>query len=541
MSDINKKLDDVQRLFQQGDLDLALKKISKLVKNNKNNVLVHNYRGIVLVGLKKHREALLSFQKVVDLNPDFADAYSNMGMAYQQLSNFTHAIKSYKKAIDINGDALHYRLNLASIYLENDKIHLAIHELSNLLEINSNVEHAHQLIAEAYIRQSNLPLAIEHHQKAWNINPVNPLNEYLLGVDFVWSGKPKEAEKHLEEAIKINPEYCEAIHALVRIRKYLLDDPFAVRILSLSKSESLGTKDQCFIQFSLSKIYDDVSEYELAFHHLEKANNLMRGQHPFNFNQMNKLFSQITQMYEKNSIPPLAINNDVPSPIFIIGMPRSGSSLIEQIITGSPKVFGAGEISTLHENFLKMDFTGSNLSDQVRLIQKIYEERVTHLTDKPYVVDKLLLNFYWVGFIKRAFPGCKIIHVQRNPVDVCFSAYQNLFVEGALSFTYDQEDIITFYQKYEEMMAYWSQSLGDNIFQVCYEDLVSNPAAEAKKIFNFIGIQYEDHFIEIDRNIRSVQTASDIQLRKPINKNSIARWKKYEPYISPILKAFPSN
>ena len=90
-------------------------------------------------------------------------------------------------------------------------------------------------------------------------------------------------------------------------------------------------------------------------------------------------------------------------------------------------------------------------------------------------------------------------------------------------------------------MAYWSQSLGDNIFQVCYEDLVSNPAAEAKKIFNFIGIQYEDHFIEIDRNIRSVQTASDIQLRKPINKNSIARWKKYEPYISPILKAFPSN
>ena len=121
---------------------------------------------------------------------------------------------------------------------------------------------------------------------------------------------------------------------------------------------------------------------------------------------------------------------------------------------------------------------------------------------------------------------------------MCFSGYQNLFVEGALSFTYDQEDIVRFYQKYEEMMSYWSNKLQDNILQVSYEELVNNPTVESKKIFNFIGIKYEEHFIEIDKNHRPVQTASDTQLRTTINKNSIARWKKYEPFIAPILEAF---
>ncbi len=541
MSDIAKKLDQIQELFQKGSLHLALKKITKLVKNNKYNFLAHNYRGIVLVGLHQTREALVSFKKAIDLNPDFADAYSNMGMAYQQSSNVTQAIKCYQKAIDINGDAPHYRLNLASIYLENDKNHLAIHALTELLERNSSVEHAHQLIAEAYIRQSNLPLAIEHHQKAWNINPVNPMNEYLLGVDFLWSGKMSQAEKHLAEAEKINPQYCEAIHGLVRIKKYLQDDPFVFNLLSLLKNKSLSTKDQIFIHFSLSKIYDDGSDYQRAFDHLAKGNTLMKGQYPFDFKKMDKLFDQITHSYENNSIPPLAINEGIACPIFIIGMPRSGSSLIEQIITGSSLVFGAGEINTLHENFSKIDFTSENLFEQMQLIKKIYEERITHLTDKPYVTDKLLLNFYWLGFIKKIFPACKVIHIQRNPIDVCFSGYQNLFVEGALSFTYDQEDIVRFYQKYEEMMSYWSNKLQDNILQVSYEELVNNPTVESKKIFNFIGIKYEEHFIEIDKNHRPVQTASDTQLRTTINKNSIARWKKYEPFIAPILEAFPGD
>ena len=542
MIDVDKRLDEVQKLFQENNFTSALKKITKLARTNKHNYHVHNYHGIVLVGLGKYHEAILSLQKSIGINPSFAEAFSNMGMAYQHLSNFPKAIHSYMRAIQLDSNALHYRLNLASIYLELDRIHLAIDTLKGLIELNDQVEHAHQLIAEAYIRQTNIDLAIVHHQKALAINPFNALNEFLLGVDFTWAGDLKLAEIHFNKAIGLNPHYCEAFHALGRIKKFSLDDPVVATFQILNNKNHLPSKDRAFVSFAFSKIYDELEIFDQAFEYLIMGNELMRADNPFDHNKLLKLFEEIKRAYNEIEMPKqLATDSQGPCPIFVIGMPRSGSSLIEQIITGSPLIFGGGELTTLHKKFTEVRFNRDDAAKQIVAIKGLYEESLSNLTSKHYVVDKLLLNFYWVGFIKKIFPHCKIIHVKRNPIDICFSIYQNLFVAGSLPFSYNQMDIVNFYHAYEDMMTYWSNLLQDNILHVRYEDLVENPEIETKKLFDYIGIDYKKDYTLIYKNTRPVRTASDVQLRSGINRSAINRWKNYAPYIADIIKSFPNN
>jgi tetratricopeptide (TPR) repeat protein len=545
MKNIDKELNEIQKLFSESSYQLALRKINRLIKDNKENYIVYNYRGIILVALKKSSEAIKDFQKTLELNSDFVEAIGNMGMAYHEMKYIEKAIENYKRAYELSG-LVTFEINLGNLYLEIRKNKKAISHFNNSLKKENRNEYLHQLLAEAYIRELKHELAIQHHKIAISINPSNPKNYFLLGCDYIWSGNKKEAITNLILALNLDHNYYEAYYALSRVHNIKISDNLTKNILELDKRHSLSNKNKAFLNFSLAKIYDDHNDLINFSSYITKANLFMKKESKFNHSRTREFLEKIKYKFSNKlrlSNFSCEVNEKI-TPIFILGMPRSGSSLVEQILSNNELIFGAGELNSIHDSLsesINIKTSDNKYSSILEIIANDYYDRLNHITDKKYVIDKLPLNFYWIGYIMKMFPHAKIIHTSRNPIAISYSLYRTLFAEGILDFSYDQDDIIKYYKLYEDMMLYWRGLYKKEIFEVDYELLVSNPEQEVKKIFSYLGLNFNKIFLEIGNNKRSVTTASDLQIRNKINSNGVDSWKKYSSIIEKFTDEFNSS
>jgi len=545
MKNIDEELTEVQKLFSEGSYQLALRKINKLIKNNKQNYIVYNYRGIILVALKKSSDAIKDFQKTLELNSDFTEAIGNIGMAYHEMNYLDKAIEYYEKAYKLSG-LVQFKINLGSLYLQIRKNKKAIDHFNSSLKKDNRNEYLHQLIAEAYIRDVKYNLAIEHHKIAVSINPSNPKNYFLLGSDYIWSGDKELAVKNLIMALNLDHNYYEAYYALSRVQNIKITDNLGKNILELNTITPLSNRNKAFLNFTLAKIYDDQNDLINFNNHITKANLCMKNESKFNYSKVREFLGKIKYKYSKKlekSNFSCEVNDKI-TPIFILGMPRSGSSLVEQILSNNELIFGAGELSSIHESMSEAINIKASDKEYTSILENIaqdYYDRLSHITDKNYVIDKLPLNFYWVGYIMKMFPHAKIIHTSRNPIAICYSLYKTLFAEGILEFSYDQDDIIKYYQLYKDMMVYWGGLYKQEIFELDYESLINNPEQETKKIFNYLGLEFNKSYLEIGNNTRSVTTASDLQIRNKINSKGVNSWKNYSSIIEKFTNEFNSN
>jgi hypothetical protein len=225
-------------------------------------------------------------------------------------------------------------------------------------------------------------------------------------------------------------------------------------------------------------------------------------------------------------------------------MPRSGTTLLEQIVSNDHLIFGAGEISTLHTLFFDL-FSQSpekiDLFKELDHIKNRYLNHISAMTDRKIVTDKLPLNFLWLGYIKYIFPDAKFIHISRDPIATSFSIYKTLFSDGALEFTYDEDDIINFYRFYQDTMKFWNGFIKNDILNIGYEDLVNNPKDQTQLIFSYLNLKFDDSVLDIENNKRSVLTASDLQVRNPIYKGSSESWVPYKKYIEKFINEFKES
>ena len=543
---INKDLEGVQKLFFEKKIDLSMIKINKVIKKNKNNYLPYNYRGIILLELKNYRDAISDFKKTLLLNPNFTDAYCNLGIGYKSLGNYEKAIESYKLAYKLNNNFLEAKLNLGGLYYELGKYREAIAEYKDVLDKNKNIEHAHQLIADALIKEIKHDVAIDHHIKAISINPKNPINFFLVGADYIYTGDKNLAAENFKKALILDPKHCAAYYGLSKVQKISLSDPVVQQIKKLLIDKTVLSSDKVYLNFTMAKIHESNDDDEQFFEYLALGNKLKNQESKFNLgktkNQMTITKNIFKNIIFKNRKFIEQFKEEIEiCPIFIVGMPRSGTSLIEQILSNNDIVFGAGELDTIHEFLLKSvssETSEIQLIDALDLLKKNYLERLKYITDKKIIIDKLPLNFYWIGFIKTIFPNAKIIHIKRDSIAINFSIYKTLFEEGAIEFSYDEDDIINFYKFYEELMQFWNDIYSDEILNINYDLLVNNPATEAKKIFKFTNVDFNSNYLKIENNSRAVTTASDLQIRNKIYKGSSENWKKYKKYLKKFIDAF---
>ena len=542
---IESELDEVQFLFQHKQIDLCISKINKIIKNHKKEFLPYNYRGIIFLSLYRYPEALIDFNKAISLNPKFAQGYNNIALAYRSLNRKDHALSAYKKSLSLNPESIEARINIGILYTELYLYLEAIESFNYVLKKIPDHEHTHQLIADAYLKIFKYEHALQHHVSANKINPSNPLNYFLIGSHYLWTGEREKSSQYFRKSLEINPKYCQAYYGLSRVENLNLDDPLFTQAMNLLKNENLPDDEKVFLHFFIAKIYENNSNSELFFKHLNQGCFIQKELSQYNFDSTRNLQQNIENIYEKYS---LAIKETINrfsnikseiTPIFIVGMPRSGTSLVEQILSGHSMVFGAGELGIINDEMEKIFLPDLKQDEFIKSIIKLrgnYINFLSVISNKAYVTDKLPLNFHWLGFIKLIFPNAKIVNIKRDPIATAFSIYKTLFVKGALNFSYSFSDIIEYLRLYDRTMNFWSRNLADDILNINYHELVENPRFGINQMCEFIGIPFEENMGDISLNNRPVHTASDLQIRDKIRSENTQSWKKYENFLQEFVK-----
>jgi hypothetical protein len=314
---------------------------------------------------------------------------------------------------------------------------------------------------------------------------------------------------------------------------------------TLLSQNTLSDDQRMHLAFALGKAYEDLGEYGKSFNSLLHGNNLKRKTYDYTGEETKGLFQSIKKLCNADFISRHLKNGISDStPIFIVGMPRSGTSLVEQILASHPDVYGAGELEEF--KMVLLDLTKTRiLSDAYSSLSKKdkgliagigteYLSRLRRNSDKgKFITDKMPHNFQHVGIIRLALPNAKIIHCTRDPMDNCFSIYKNYF-SGIHRYAYELGELGQYYNLYQDLMKYWYSLFPDFIYEIKYEELVENQEAESKRLIQFCGLPWVDECYSFYNTSRQVATASATQVRKPIYKDSVQLWKKYRSQLEPL-------
>jgi tetratricopeptide (TPR) repeat protein len=496
-----KNIDQLRILFQQQQFQLIEKQAVQFKKNNPKNFDVLTILGVTFAQLGKLEKAILYFEQALNAKPDFAQSHNNLANSQRKLGLFHKSLSSYEKALKINPE-----------YTE------ALNGRGGVLMDLGQIDEA-----------------ISSFQKAIFFSPDHPEAPINLVYAYVANGDFELAKEMLKELLSKFPRHADAHYQFSRLHRYKEGDANLETLEQILKAPDLSLKEKVLINYALGKGYADLKNYKTAFDHWTKANQFFKKSIGYKFEKDQKVFDIITQYGDLARKHRFNAPQDK-NPIFILGMPRSGTSLVEQILSGHSEVFAAGELETLGRNIRQFLLSTKQINNSVlKQISQGYLEDLRRMpTDKALITDKMPLNFKWIGIIRAIFPGAPILHLKRHPMAVCFSNFRNFFRAQGVSFSHDLIDIGRFYIAYDALMQHWDQLYGEAITTVDYEKLTENPKEEIAKLLQVIGLDWQDACLKIEDNKRSVKTVSNTQIRQKIYTKSSEEWQHYEEELAPL-------
>ena len=483
----------------------AEKKIKKLLLI-KDDPEINYLHGNVLKLQNKNLEAIEAFKKAIKLKKNFSQAYNNLGNVYKKIHKIENAIENYRLAIKYDEKNLEAYNNLGNTLKQEKNFEDSIYYFKKLIDLDPNFSDAYNNI----------------------------------GANFSILGKIDEAEKYFKIAISKNQLHGESYKNYVLIKKIKKDDKIFKNLEIIAKRNDLTDDQKQNIFFSLSKSYFDLADNDKAFDFLEKANDLKSGSVEYSHRKQRDYFNSIIDFFKNFSNEQITTENNYKSyPIFIMGMPRSGTSLMEQIISNHSQVYGGGELDILPQILDRIKLSRiQNFKLIFNDIRDQYLNSLNKLSEKKYITDKLPGNFKSIGFIKLAIPEAKIIQMERNPMAVCWSNYKANFSNNGMGFTHNQKNLANFFILYKNLMNFWKSKFPEGFTTINYEEFVSDHENKIVELFKILGLEWEDHLFEFQKNDRPVETASFLQVRKKIYKNSSDEWKKFRKYLQPMIKIF---
>jgi tetratricopeptide (TPR) repeat protein len=381
--------------------------------------------------------------------------------------------------------------------------------------------------------------------------PNNPKVLYELGVMERIAGNIEVSQQYLDKVLDLSPEHPAALRTYGVDYKYSYGDKVFKRLNTVAANiTNMKQVDQVQMHFALGKAFDDVQEYDAAFKHYAVGGAKRKKEHPYKESSSARMFDVMKQLVNRESMEKQQAQGfEDETPVFILGMPRSGTSLMEQVLSSHPKIYGAGELKYMTSALENIEILGRRMKmgdaehafdydDNASYAQRgeWYVNELKKLADKPYprIVDKMPGNFNFLGLIQAILPNAKIIHSQRHPVETCLSCYRIHFAEGH-QWSYNLRELGRYYRRYWDLMQHWRENFPGGMLEVRYEDNVNDLETQARKLIDYIGLDWTDdclHFYETDR---PVKTASASQVRRPIYTTSTNRWRKYEAHLKPLL------
>lgn len=499
-------------LRQLGKLGEAETTLRAALHQNPASATVHNNLGLLLRDAGRIEEAMAGFEQAIELDPDSFSAWSNLGVTQMLCGLFRESIASHEKAISLN--PVDQRL--------------------------------HQNLADAYFEFGFTQKAVELYEQSITLDEDDPESHYKLSGIYRDLGRLDEATACLHTTLKLAPRHTRAYRQLVRSRKQNELTRELKTMQSLYDEPSCLPSDRIHLAFGLGKAFDDLEQYDDAFAYYREGNRLKRDSLEFSLDDAKMYFEALRLAFEQAQDRPDP-SPDGPLPIFIVGMPRSGTTLIEQILAGHPDVYAAGELTDLHDvvNTVCREnggaFPAASATFDSMTLEKcaeLYRERLRlrPLGNAKRVTDKLPHNFELVGLISKAFPTASIIHVKRDPVATCFSIYTNLFDSGH-GYAYDLGELGAYYKMHEALMDHWRETLPGRSHEVRYESLIENPETEVRALLEYCGLRFDRRCLDFQNTHSAAYTASAWQVRQPMYRSSIDKWQNYKTHLEPMLQA----
>lgn len=555
-----KKLNQqAQQAVTSGDFNQAEKLFSSILKIVPRHPETLNNLAFCLIQQQKSPEKIERLLKsAVKFKKDYSQAYVNLILFYKDTEQPVNALKIYNLYSRHCKLSRQQELDQARILQDIGQFWESYEILQELISQYPDYMEAHFYFANVALRLGDNENARQHFQTVldheFNIVALNNLAMCYLSMR-----EQGRAESMLRESIDKVPHYAEAYRNLSMLKKFKSTEDADIRLFETSLNElDIIDTQKVHLYFALGKAYDDCADYEKAFHYYALGNKTQRGFYDYSINDPVEKYESLKKAFksEKGYIPVAERFDDTyPVPIFIVGMPRSGTSLLEQILSSVKSVNALGEL-TLVENqmigksidsdfFYPRDFHQLSRHDFKGFRDEYFEhvKRIeafqTHerALETIYIIDKQPFNFWHVGLMLQMFPEAKIIHSVRHPLDTCLSNYFQFF-HGNLGYVYDLKEIGQYYQLQEQMMDFWKTCYAQSIFTVDYQQLVDQPEDNLIALFEFIGIEWSQAYLKFYESKRPVRTLSVEQVRSPIYKGSVARWKHYQPWIGELIKLF---
>jgi tetratricopeptide (TPR) repeat protein len=585
MSAHTEVLAQAQQFHQAGYLSRAEQLYRQVLEADPANAEVWLLLGNALAGQGKLDEAILQYRQSVQVRPDFGVGSLNLADALQRQGHLDEAVACLRQALERRPDFPEAHFNLANTLRALGRMDESAHHYRAAVRLRPDFAEAHNNLANVLLALTQADEAVVHLEQAIRLRPNYLEAYYNLGNAYREQDRPADALASYRRALQLRPDYGPAHNgvaellleqgnldqARVHFRQALHNNPSIIRTLLHLASHGLYTAaepgiDQLRgllanprlsldaasqVHFTLGNLLDRVGAWDEAFEHFRQGNALRRelfqqSGTAFDAAEHTRRIDRLIEFFSPAYLDRVrGFGHDTEVPVFIVGMPRSGTTLVEQILSHHPQVFGAGERRDLPRIMadLPTRLGGDYPACLARLdaagTRGLAEEYLGRLTRTSgaaaRVTDKMPENLLHLGLIATLFPRAHVIHCRRDARDVCVSCFFQFF--KGLNFTWDLEDLGHYYREYERLMAHWRAVLPLPIHDVVYEDLIADQAAVSRRMVEFCGLPWDERCLRYHENRRAVKTASVLQVRQPIYASSVGRWRRYEAHLAPLLAA----
>jgi tetratricopeptide (TPR) repeat protein len=502
--------------------------------------VAHNNLGLSLAARGQREDAIASFRRALQLNPKYVEALNNLGNVLRDLGECREAIALYRQSIQLDPGRAESHCTLGNLLFEFRRIDEAAASYRRALALQSENALAHLGLGAALRMQGRASEAEASCRAALAIEPNNVGALSLLGELRADRGQFSEAQEFFERTIAIDPDFAFAFFSIATHRKMTSADTAWLRGTEALLARPLPLRHEISLRYALGKYFDDVQQYDDAFGSYLKANELTkRYGADYDGAKVSARVDSIIGSFDAEWIRQWQLRgNPSQRPVFIVGMPRSGTSLTEQILASHPAVFGAGELPFWQIAYAAYEAAGSGGERGENLIPTMagdYLDRLTALSaDAQRVVDKMPLNFMNVGLISAAFPHARIIHLQRHPIDTCLSIYFQYF-SHLHPYANDFQNLAHYYREYARVMDHWRATLPATSFlEIPYETLIEDQEGSTRRMLDFIGLPWDPKCLDFHQTDRVVITLSKWQVRQKIHAASAGRWRHYEKFLGPL-------
>ena len=534
-----------------GQAVAAARHLLEATRLNQQNPMVFNNLGNVLRELDQPRKAIKAYDKALRIDPNFSECWSNLAAAFKDTGEYETGLKAIDKALELEPDLAQAFSNRGDIRLQQGRFEEALDDYQTAIRINPNFTATIVNMAKVLRDMDRPDESLKVLERAFEIDPGNPQTYHVKGVLLEQIGEREAAVENFQRAIEIAPDLAMSHYYLAQIKGRQSSEDELDAALAIWAKEDMTPNATMYTAFALYRMYEQREEFDTAFKYLAAANKAKFDVRPYDDGDFAKFSGDILDATDKAvDRQGTDIGNPDSRPVFVLGMPRSGTSLTEQILASHSEVAGAGELSYAFDTVRSIaKITGKKFPlDMETLSAEQFAELGAnymalhsdeHLASR-YVVDKSPLNFQYIGPLALMLSGARFIHCHRDPIANCFAIHRIPFGLNQ-TYAHSLEGLGQYYTRFWNIMQHWKKLFPGRILDVRYEDTVADIDAQVRRILDFLDLPFEEAVLEYHKTRRLVKTPSASQVREPIYKDAIAMWKPYEKHLGPLIENLRVN